>query len=94
LANLDNPPRELSSYVVLARFGVRIIILVTFAALGGAGFSKSLAALLAMSSILCGIVAVVRREALFPGTLNYWDEALAYTALYFLTIGLGLSAPL
>jgi hypothetical protein len=36
----------------------------------------------------------VKREAPFPRTLNHWDEAMAYAALYFLTVGLGLSAPL
>ena len=94
MAKLENPPRELSPYLVLARFGVRIIILTTFAALGGAGFGKSFAALSAMSSILCAAVATIRREAVFPRTLNHWDESAAYAALYFLTVGIGLSSPI
>jgi hypothetical protein len=36
----------------------------------------------------------VRREPAFPSTLNHWDEVLAYAALYFLTVGLGLSSPI
>lgn len=80
--------------MVLVRFCVRMTILMVFATLGSVGFGKSLAALLAMSAILCSVVAAVRREPAFPRTLNHWDEAVAYAALYFLTIGLGLSSPL
>jgi hypothetical protein len=94
LAQPQTPPRDLSPYLVLARFGVRIVILTVFAALGGVGFGRSFAALSAMSSVLCAIVASVRREEPFPGTLNHWDEALAYAALYFLAVGLGLSSPI
>jgi hypothetical protein len=47
-----------------------------------------------MSAILCSVVATVRREAVFPRSLNYWDEAVAYAALYFLTVGFGLTLPL
>ena len=94
MAQPQTPPREFSPALVLARFGIRIIILTTFAALGGAGFGRSFAALSAMSSVLCAIVATVRREPPFPRSLNHWDEALAYAALYFMTVGLGLSSPL
>jgi len=94
LAQPRTPLRELSPYLVLARFGVRIIILTTFAAFGGVGFGKSFAALSAMSSVLCAIVATVRREQAVAPTLNHWDEALAYAALYFLAVALGLSSPM
>ena len=93
MAKPENPPRELNPHLVLVRFCVRITILMTFAAFGNVGFGRSLAALLAMSAILCSVVAGFRREAIFPDTLNHWDEALAYAALYFLIVGLGLSAP-
>jgi len=93
LATLKNLPQEPSSYLVLVRFGVRIIILTTFAALSGAGFGRSFAALAAMASVVCTVIATARREAVFPHTLNHWDEAAAYAALYFLTLGLGLSSP-
>ncbi len=79
---------------MLARFGVRIVILTTFAAFGGVGFGTSFAALSAMSSVLCAIVATMRREPPFPRTLNHWDEALTYAALYFLSIALGMSSPM
>ena len=94
MAQIQNPPRELSPRQVLLRFCIRISILIAFAAFGTIGFGKSLAALLAMSAILCSLVATVRREAVFPRSLNHWDEAVAYAALYFLTVGFGLSAPL
>jgi hypothetical protein len=94
LAQPQTPRQELSPYLVLARFGIRIIILTTFAALGGVDFGKSFAALSAMSSVLCAVVATVRREQAFARALNHWDEALAYASLYFLSIGLGLSSPM
>ena len=94
MAQPQTPPRDLSPYLVLARFGVRIIILTAFAALGSVGFGRSFAALSAMSSALCAIVATARREPPFPRALNHWDEALAYAALYFLTVALGLTSPM
>jgi hypothetical protein len=68
---LPNLPREIGSSQVLIRFGLRVIILVVFAALGGIGFGRSLAALLWMSIILCAV-------------LNHWDEAVAYAAIFSL----------
>jgi hypothetical protein len=88
-----NPQRELSPLLVLIRFGIRIAILTIFAAFGSIGFGDSLAALLAMSSILCTVVAVVRREEMFSRALNHWDEAIIYAVLYFGTIALGAASP-
>jgi Na+/H+ antiporter NhaD/arsenite permease-like protein len=93
MAQLENPPRELKSGQVLFRFCVRITILVGFSAFGGVGFARSLAALAAMSTILCAVLASVKREAVFGAVLNHWDEAVAYAALYFLIGGLNLPAP-
>jgi hypothetical protein len=84
LLRLPNLPRELRSNQVLIRFGLRMIILVAFAALGGIGFGRSLAALLWMSIILCAVVGAIRRELPLDGVLNHWDEAVAYAALFFL----------
>jgi hypothetical protein len=61
LLQLPNPPRELRSNQVLIRFGLRMIILVAFAALGGIGFGSNLAALLWMSIVLCAEVARRRK---------------------------------
>jgi hypothetical protein len=76
------------------RFCARMGVLLAFAAFGGIGFGKSLAALLAMSAILCAVLATARRETVFPHVLNHWDEAMACGALFFLSIGLGLSPPI
>jgi len=80
LAQVPNLPRELRSTQVLARFFLRMIILVVFAAFGSIGFGRSLAALLGMSIIL--------------GVLNHWDETVAYAALFALVSSFNPSVPL
>jgi hypothetical protein len=94
LARIENSSRELSPYLVLFRFCVRIVILIAFAVFGGVGFGASMAALFAMASILCTAVATVRRETVFSRGLNHWDEAIAYAALYFMIVAFDLSPPL
>jgi hypothetical protein len=69
---------------VLMRFSMRIALLAGFAAFSGIGFSNAIAALLWMAVVLCGVVALVRREPLFRGTLNHWDECVAFGALFAL----------
>ncbi len=93
MAELQNLPRDIGSHQVLFRFCVRMTILIVFSAFGGVGFARSLAALTAMSTILCAILAGVKREAFVGAQLNYWDEAVAYAALYFLIGGVNLPAP-
>lgn len=93
MAELHNPSGNLRSDQVLFRFCVRMSILIAFSAFGGAGFSRSLAALAVMSTLLCVVLATAKREVLFGKVLNYWDEAVAYTALYFLIGGINLPAP-
>jgi hypothetical protein len=46
MPSLQNLPRELRSSQVLIRFGLRVAILVCFAAFSHVGFGRSLAALL------------------------------------------------
>ncbi len=94
MAELGHSSRQLSPYLVLIRFCMRIVILITFAAFGSVGFGMGLAALLAMASLLCTVVATVRREAMLSRALNHWDEAVGYAALYFLLVSLNLSSPL
>ena len=93
MAELQTTPRDVRFSQVLLRFCVRMTILAAFSAFGSVGFARSLAALAAMSTILCAVLASVRREAFFGAVLNYWDEALAYAALYFLIGGVDPSAP-
>jgi len=94
VAELEKSSREPSAALVPVRFCMRIVILMTFAALGSVGFGTGLAALSAMAAIVCTVVATVKGETAFSRALNHWDEALAYAALYFLFVGLDLSAPL
>ena len=93
MAPLPTLSRELVSTQVLVRFGLRLLILLVFAAFASIGFGKSLAALLWMSIILCAAIGVIRREPLFGGVLNHWDETAAYAALFALVSCLDHSVP-
>lgn len=84
-----NLPQRLRSTQVLIRFGVRLLVLVTFASFGSIGFNRSLMALFWMAAVLCAAIAGIRRERLFDHDLNHWDEVAAYGALYALTRTLG-----
>ncbi len=70
---------------VLVRFFLRIAVLSVFAALGSVSFTRSMAALLWLSAILCVVAGSLRRETLFDSALTHWDEGVAYAALYCLT---------
>ena len=76
----------------MLRFGLRMIILVIFAAFGSIGFGRSLVALLWMSTILSAVIGAVRREPPFDTILNHWDETAAYAALCALVSGLSQAA--
>lgn len=69
---------------VIARFAVRVVLLLLFAAFGSSGFGRSLKALLWMSIILCSAVALLRHEPPFGAALNHWDECTAFGALFAL----------
>jgi len=90
---LFKPSPRTASVQVMARFVLRIVILVSFAMLGSIGFARSLETLLWMSIVLCVVVAAMRRETLFQAALNHWDETVAYAALYALVCGLSQAAP-
>jgi len=74
-----------SSFRVLFRFGLRMVVLATFASLGPQGYTRALFALLLMSVAMCAAWAGARREPLFGPSLNNWDEAAAYGCLASLT---------
>ena len=93
MAQLPNLPQELRSVQVLVRFGLRMIILVTFAAFGSIGFGRSLVALLWMAAILSAVVGALRREPPFDTVLNHWDETIAYVALCSLVSAFIQAAP-
>jgi len=74
---------------VIARFALRTIVLLAFAAFAGVTFQKSLIALLWMSAIISVIFATIRREFPLANALNHWDEAAAYLAACCLLTSLG-----
>ena len=88
MAHHPNLPRALRSAQVLVRFGLRLLIIVGFASFGTVGFSRGFGVLLWMSSILCAVAAIIKRERPFDVLLNHWDEAVAYAALFCLARGL------
>jgi hypothetical protein len=80
LQQLTKTPQT-GSAQVLARFGVRLVILTAFAAFSSIGFGQSLVALLWMSTLLSAVIGGVRREPPLAPQLNHWDETAAYGAL-------------
>jgi uncharacterized membrane protein YjjP (DUF1212 family) len=84
MAQSPDMPNDTRSIQVLVRFLLRIAVLSVFAALGHIGFTRSFAALLWLSTILCVVAGTLRREAWFDTSLTHWDEGLAYAALYCL----------
>ena len=88
MAQFPDLPRESKSIQVMFRFGLRMIILVVFAAFASIGFGRSLVALLWMSTILSAVIGAVRHEPPFDTVLNHWDETAAYAALCALVSGL------
>ena len=70
-----------SSVQVLFRFGLRAVLLTTFAGFSSQGFAKTLTVLLALSVVFCAMVATVRRERLLGPALTYRDEAATYALM-------------
>jgi hypothetical protein len=93
LAQFPNLSQQLRSTRVIARFGLRMIILVIFATLGSIGFGRSLVALLCMSAVLSAVISVMRREPPFASALNHWDETVAYAALCCLVSAFNQAGP-
>jgi hypothetical protein len=84
MAELKEFPKELRSFQVLIRFCLRMIILAVFASFGNIGVARSLAALLAMSTVLSMTVATMKQELPLDSVLTHWDEAAAYGSLWCL----------
>jgi hypothetical protein len=93
VAQIPNLPQDLRSTRVLVRFGLRVMILVIFAASASIGFGKALAALLWMAIILCAVNGAMRREPPFGPVLNHWDETAAYAAMFALVSSFSQAAP-
>jgi hypothetical protein len=82
----------LASFRALLRFGLRMIVLVSFAAFSGTGFTSGLATLMCMAIVFSSVVAIIKRERLFEKALNHWDETVAYAAAFSL-VGIFTHAP-
>jgi hypothetical protein len=80
LRQLTKTPQAGSAQAI-ARFALRLVILIAFAAFGSIGFGRSLVALLWMSTLLSAVIGGVRHEMLCAPQLNHWDEMAAYGAL-------------
>ena len=82
-------PQRLRSARVLVRFGLRLLILVTFAGFSSVGLLQGLMVLFWMATALCAVIAGIRQERFRDHDLNHWDEMAAYSALCALTRSLG-----
>jgi hypothetical protein len=74
---------DLQNVQVLVRFSMRIILLAVFTAFIGIPFGR---AMLWISVTMCVICGILKRERLSDATLNHWDEAAIYAALYCVAI--------
>ncbi len=81
-----NLTREAQTIRVVARFWLRLVILVVFAMFSSIRFDQSLILLLLMSTILSTVLATLKRERPFDSVINQWDEAIAYAALCCLIV--------
>jgi hypothetical protein len=77
---------------VIARFSLRIVILLIFAAFSSIRFDQILMLLLLMSAVLSAVLATLKREEPLAPVVNHWDEAIAYAALCCLIISLAFHA--
>ncbi|KRR26931.1 hypothetical protein CQ14_30210 [Bradyrhizobium lablabi] len=85
----SNLPSWLQSGRVLIRFGLRLLILIAFAGFSSTALNQSLHALFWMATVLCALIAGLRRERFLDDDLNHWDEMAAYGAPCALTQALG-----
>jgi hypothetical protein len=85
---------QLKTAEVIARFCLRVIVLVIFAAFGSIGFGRSLTALLWMSTILSAVLATLEHEEPLDAALNHWDETMAYAALCCLVSSFDHAVPI
>jgi hypothetical protein len=69
---------------VLQRFGLKLLILVAASSTGIIpGLEDALQELNFLSSALCALLALQRREQPLSRRLNYWDEACGFGLLAY-----------
>jgi hypothetical protein len=93
MANAPVTFNDLKSAQVMGRFFLRMVVLCVFAALGGNGFGRTLAALLLLSTVFCVVAGTFRREKPFDAVLTHWDEAAVYGLLYGLLATINQVSP-
>ena len=84
-----NHPLDPSVGYVTRRFGVRLIIVLLFAAIPiphGWGFSTMFIVLTGTNALTCSLMALTRRERPDTRALTHWDEAFAMLFLCFMGI--------
>lgn len=74
-------PEQINTARVIARFGLRIVIVVSCAALAQASFAYALAMLLVLSIAFCFIWGTLQGEHPLGPSLTNWDEAAAYACI-------------
>lgn len=93
LAQHHDLPAELRSTRAVVRIGLRLLVIIAFAAFSSIGFARSLAALSWMSVVLSAIAGILKRERPFGEIFNHWDESAIYAALFRLAHGLNHTIP-
>ena len=73
--------REAQTIRAIARFCLRMVILLIFSAFSSVRFDRILMLLLLMSTVLSAALAMLKRERPLASAINHWDEAIAYAAL-------------
>ena len=82
-----NRPLDPSVEHVTRRFGVRLTVLLLFAAIPfphGWGFPTMFIILTGVNALTCSLMALIRRERPDTRALTHWDEAIAMLSLYFI----------
>jgi hypothetical protein len=75
------PSHQPDSSQVLARFVIRLILVIAVASFSRQAFGTMLAPLLLLTGMFCVIVALIRHEQNFGPVLTHWDEAVACAIL-------------
>jgi hypothetical protein len=73
--------REFALAQVVARFLLRLLLLIFFGSFGGQGFAKTFATLLLLAAFVSACLALLKREAPLGPVLTHWDEAVVYAVL-------------
>ena len=81
-------PHQPHSSQVLARFVIRLILVVTVASFGTYAFGTLLSNIMVLSGMFCAVVGLMRREPIFGPVLTHWDEAVACIVLGHLVAAL------